>query len=469
MDTNITGFSPAPPRLDAAGHPRATLPGEAPEPRGDEAHTAAPGALLSGPVASVPARPRRRTALLAGAGMLGVAVAGGAFLFSPYNTFVPVDTGRLGSQARQLAASAGLPVPPVVAPAAKLATAPRREAGPVYREGVGPRTPDEQLAEIQGFRRGAAAEAGEGRPEGAPATPPPRAATVAQAASTGVAGEVGAGTAPAPTPRLPVSLVPRPAAAPVAEPGAPSLAVQASATAAPSPAPAPAPLAPTTAAPSVLPESPVTAAPVQPDPAPAAPRPAAPVPAPADPVALAVELRPAPLTRTEQVEVLNLVTRLGVVLRDLRAENAALRADQKATAERVDTAVADFERRLLLAEARGAMNAAMGIDPGPATAPTSAPTVRAGRPLGAPVQPVGVQVQTPGAPASAPAAGGPQRWRVTAASPGLAMLSELDRSGGEGSQIQVQVGDQVPGHGKITAIQQRGTAWVVKTAAGDIQ
>ena len=58
---------------------------------------------------------------------------------------------------------------------------------------------------------------------------------------------------------------------------------------------------------------------------------------------------------------------------------------------------------------------------------------------------------------------------MTAASPGLAMLSELDRSGGEGSQIQVQVGDQVPGHGKITAIQQRGTAWVVKTAAGDIQ
>ena len=104
MDTNITGFSPAPPRLDAAGHPRAALPGEAPEPRGDEAHTADPGAVLSGPVASVPTKPRRHTALLAGAGMLGVAVAGGAFLFSPYNTFVPVDTGRLGSQARQLAA-----------------------------------------------------------------------------------------------------------------------------------------------------------------------------------------------------------------------------------------------------------------------------------------------------------------------------------------------------------------------------
>ena len=42
-------------------------------------------------------------------------------------------------------------------------------------------------------------------------------------------------------------------------------------------------------------------------------------------------------------------------------------------------------------------------------------------------------------------------------------------SGGEGSQLQVQVGDQVPGYGKITAIQQRGATWVVQTAAGAIQ
>ena len=119
MDTNMTGFSPASPRLDAAGHPRAALPGEAPEPYGGEAHTADPGASLSDPAAPAPAKPRRlwRTALLAGTAVLGVAAAGGAFLLSPYNTFVPVDAGHLGPQARQLAASAGLPTPPVVAPA----------------------------------------------------------------------------------------------------------------------------------------------------------------------------------------------------------------------------------------------------------------------------------------------------------------------------------------------------------------
>ena len=49
------------------------------------------------------------------------------------------------------------------------------------------------------------------------------------------------------------------------------------------------------------------------------------------------------------------------------------------------------------------------------------------------------------------------------------MLSELDRSGGEGSQLQVRVGDPVPGYGRVGAIQQQGMAWVVKTDRGTIQ
>ena len=69
-------------------------------------------------------------------------------------------------------------------------------------------------------------------------------------------------------------------------------------------------------------------------------------------------------------------------------------------------------------------------------------------------------------PAGTTPLGGSARYRVTAASPGLAMLSLLDRSGGEGSQLQVAVGDPVPGYGRVTAIQQRGSSWIVQTDKG---
>ena len=42
----------------------------------------------------------------------------------------------------------------------------------------------------------------------------------------------------------------------------------------------------------------------------------------------------------------------------------------------------------------------------------------------------------------------PHRYHVQAASPGLAMLSELDASGGEEQQLPVSPGDDVPGLGQ---------------------
>ena len=62
------------------------------------------------------------------------------------------------------------------------------------------------------------------------------------------------------------------------------------------------------------------------------------------------------------------------------------------------------------------------------------------------------------APAAPPAA----RYRVQAASPGLAMLSEIDRSGDDVLPLQVAVGN-VPGYGRVTKISQRGSEWVVQT------
>ncbi len=62
-----------------------------------------------------------------------------------------------------------------------------------------------------------------------------------------------------------------------------------------------------------------------------------------------------------------------------------------------------------------------------------------------------------------------KRYRVQAASPGLALLAEIDRGGGEGAQLQVVVGDSIPGYGRVKSIAQRGTSWVVSTEHGAIQ
>jgi hypothetical protein len=51
----------------------------------------------------------------------------------------------------------------------------------------------------------------------------------------------------------------------------------------------------------------------------------------------------------------------------------------------------------------------------------------------------------------------------------LALLTQIDRGGGDGAQLEVLVGDKIPGYGKITSIGQRGVAWVVTTEHGTIQ
>lgn len=170
--------------------------------------------------------------------------------------------------------------------------------------------------------------------------------------------------------------------------------------------------------------------------------------------------------------MLNEVARLAIVVRDIRAENTALKARVESTADRFDQAVADFDRRLALAEAHGALNAAMGADPTIAEPPSPRGVAQpdqvvtlaaSGRsPVAGSTRGVATGAVLPASATSAAAV----RYRVTAASPGLAMLALVDRSGGEGAQIQVTTGDQVPGYGRVTAIQQRGASWIVQTDKG---
>jgi hypothetical protein len=41
--------------------------------------------------------------------------------------------------------------------------------------------------------------------------------------------------------------------------------------------------------------------------------------------------------------------------------------------------------------------------------------------------------------------------------------------GGDGSPLEVQVGDIIPGYGKVLAVVQQGDSWIVQTQSGNIE
>lgn len=235
---------------------------------------------------------------------------------------------------------------------------------------------------------------------------------------------------------------------------------------------------------------------VKSSPAPATPPKAIPVASPAPPAHLAMvtpsnalntatELQAAPMASDQQVQVLELVTQLATLIRDERTEIGDLQVDVRKSEGSTSAKLADFERRLALLEAGSALDAASGrlTPPGAGAAATrpaapgaaskvpaalaSAKTALAGaskaRP---PTRPAATPTPSAGGPGSS---AGPLQYHVQAASPGLAMLAQVDRGGGDGAQLQVQVGDTIPGYGRVLSVEQQGTNWVVRTEHGTIR
>ena len=488
-----------------------TLPGALPDdgdgellPEAAGSASGAPGdALEAAPASASDGARRRRGRLLAGVA-LGVVLlaAGGAFVVSPYNTLYPLNLDGTATKLRGAVETARQtimpvqPAPDLIAPAARIATAPDPlPVPPVQREAPVHQPAEEQVQEIIGLQAppaSPAARVAEPMPLARRLGEPPRRA------------DTGTGASRAATPPV-VSL---PAVSPAAQgttaapPGPPPLAAavppEETATAM---AAMPSTSPPAAARPARPPVAPVPAA-VEGNlsgaSAPDAPRPASappglpaaegitlpaplvvtPVPAPAamapqgiasDPLAIAAHLRPAPMSTPQQVEVLGLVTAIGTMVRDLREENRQLRADMAAARGRIEETTADLSRRVALAEARGAVAGALsGLAPSgpPGAAEPQAVAVPAGeRAAGNNATPAASR----GAGAAPRADDVRRRYRVQAASPGLAMLSEVDNSSESGVQLQVAVGDQVPGYGRITAIAQQGATWVVRTERGNIQ
>ena len=427
------------------------------------------------------ARPRwgRPRSLLLCAAVIALGAAGvTAFVVFPGNHASPVP--QMASTLRHWAAEMGIKRTEPLAPAASLAEVPTEPAKPVTREKYQPKGRDQQLQEVLALRSGAPQAL---RGGGQSANEPPAAAVPAPGQGAGASDR----DAPPPgyVPSEPGTNAAPPAVAPRVQP-----AVEATGGASASPAVTP------PAPPVVEPPHDATTAvlaslgqPAQPAPSPPSVAPPAPAAAAApaaspvktsDPVEAAGELRPAPLTPADQVQVLELVTQMAAMVRDLRAQHAQLRADFGKAATDNAARLADFERRLALAEARHALSAAqIAGDPLAAVPPASAPAPAAGAPAApgpgaeqvdsatAVTAPVVVRPVAAALPGSDK--GPPKRYRVQAASPGLALLAEIDRGGGDGAQLEVLVGDTIPGYGKITSIGQRGTAWLVTTEHGNIQ
>ena len=409
--------------------------------------------------------PRRRGLLLGTAACVLVLGVGAAYFVSPYNTAYPVP--MMASTLRQLANEAGIGQPAVLAPSAHLA---RINAPPLpppgKREAYTPVPRKSEVEEILALRTGAPA----GTSADTPAQP---AHSAAQADSPG-----------------PAFLPGEPGGPPISSNPATIAAQQPSAV-----APKPEAATPSPAAKPDLTQS-IVAGMRDHDGALGNGAPATQVASPAAPVSLRVPETQKPLPVRTQVDsdAAGYGRRVAASgCRDIggdvasgpdehagasagpRARHPAWRARRRPAQgggsaasgsrtepRRRDARIDDFQRRLTFAEAERSVAKASGVAAEPA--PT-APTIPVSEPATTVVRPTLVVAR-----AALPADPNQpvQRYRVQAASPGLAMLAAIDRAGDESAQLQVALGDTVPGYGRVKAVVQQGTTWVVKTERGTI-
>ena len=464
MDTH---FAPSPALDQEADALHARLPGEieddssVPGPVSEQEALAAGGRLPS----SETQRPAgRRKGLLAGAAIAAVlVVGGGAYLSSSYNHIYPMP--RLASTVRNTAAQVGVKLPPVLAPSASLAKVNVPPQSPATRDSYAPKTRDQEVAELLSLHNAG----------GSGPAPTPAAALGPRASGGGHSDNVAPSDKSAlrAASDIPTGYV-------ASEPGStlPSVGLARVDPARPQP-PASAPSVqqdptasitsgepqtiqsqPSSSSSVVIPTPPVAVQVSAPPPGSA--NPVVPI-QPADPIAVAQTLRPGPMSSADQVQVLGLVTEMASMVKDLKKQNAQLRADfGKSTAD-TSAHLRDYERRLALAEAKNAVSSASDVGSDQVTPQTVA------EPL-PPVRPTSISLTRAIAVVPAPAGSTAVKlYRVQAASPGLALLAQVDRGGGEGAQIQVAVGDTVPDYGRVKSISQKGTAWVVATEHGPIQ
>ena len=198
---------------------------------------------------------------------------------------------------------------------------------------------------------------------------------------------------------------------------------------------------------------------------------------PADPIATAATLQAAPLSTTQQVQLLDLVKNLGAQLRDTRTEVTQLRATVVQLSGTVENKINDFDGRLSMAEATTILQSSARAGAPTETAPAPAMPVAPSAHPSSMVVPskrvatrLSVSADAPAASTTQPAERRvPKDYTIRGASPGLAVVAAVNPAPGSPSVFELAVGDAVPGLGHVKRVYQRGTSWAVDTDGGTIQ
>ena len=156
------------------------------------------------------------------------------------------------------------------------------------------------------------------------------------------------------------------------------------------------------------------------------------------------------LTSDQISRLAAIVTRLTGQVKDLQDQVRTLSAGAQEK-------LADLTRRVSMSESKSAVAAAERANVSQAAAEASAATASAG-----------VEGQAQGVRMKVAGVDQKRNYRIQAASPGLAMLSVID-GGPDDRPIEVAIGTDLPGYGKVRSIEQHGQAWVVKADRGSIE
>jgi hypothetical protein len=148
-------------------------------------------------------------------------------------------------------------------------------------------------------------------------------------------------------------------------------------------------------------------------------------------------------TSDQIAQLAAIVTRLTGQVKDLEGQVQTVSAGSEAK-------LADLTRRVSMSESKSAVAAAERANG--STADASA----------------GVEGQAQGARMKVAGVDQKRNYRIQAASPGLAMLSAID-GGSDDRPVEVAIGTDLPGYGKVRSIEQHGQAWVVKADRGSIE
>ncbi len=152
-----------------------------------------------------------------------------------------------------------------------------------------------------------------------------------------------------------------------------------------------------------------------------------------------------------ETHTLEKITELGALVTRLTGQVKDLQDKVQTLSTGSEEKFADLTRRVALGEANRAVASAQNAgSAASAAAPQDGPEPEARTPM------------------KVAAADVRRKYRIQAASPGLAMLAAVDGSPDD-RPIEVAIGTELPGYGKVMSIQQHGEAWVVKADHGSIE